>query len=97
MLTRLIVSCYAGLVEILLWLLVLGSTVTGWFFGYRLRPWFDDFDLGVFFQILGAVLGALGAFAFAVIVYGAALILLDVRKSLKRIEQLLMGYASPRS
>jgi hypothetical protein len=71
MLTKLIVSAYATLIEISLWIFLLISLVAGWQFG-------DGF--------VGAIIGLIIGFVVGVMFFGAFLILEDIRKSVKAIE-----------
>ena len=71
MLTRLIVSSYAVLTEISLWLFLLGIVIAGWFWN----------------EFWGAVAGLILGFVVAVMFFGAFLILEDIRKSVKAIEK----------
>ncbi len=72
MLTRLIVSFYSGLIEIALWLFIAGGGYWGYMNG----------------ESVGGLLGGtLGAFVVAMIVFGPALMLDDIRKSLRNIER----------
>lgn len=70
MLTKFIVSAYATLLEISLWLFLVGSLIAGWQSN----------------GFLGAAIGLTIGFVVAVIFFGAFLILEDIRKSVKVIE-----------
>ena len=72
MLSKIIVASYAALVEIALWLFLIGSLLAGWNIG----------DGAV-----GAIVGLVIGFVVAVMFFGAFLILDDIRKSVKVIEQ----------
>jgi len=76
MLTKIIVGAYETLIEIALWLFLIGFLIAGWVFGSEV------FDNGV----LGAIVGLLGGFIVAVMFFGAFLILIDIRSSVKAIE-----------
>ncbi len=71
MFTKLIVGAYATLIEISLWLFLIGALVAGWIFGEG---------------IIGAIIGLVVGFVFAVMFFGAFLILEDIRKYIKVIE-----------
>jgi hypothetical protein len=70
MLSKIIVSSYKILLEICIWLLLLGGFVWGW-------------KMSGFF---GAIIGLIGAFIFCVVLFGAFLTLLDIRQSVRAIE-----------
>jgi len=72
MLTKFIVDAYAKLIEISLWLFLLGSLIAGWQFGNG---------------FIGAVIGLVVGFVFAVMFFGAFIVLEDIRKSVKAIEK----------
>jgi hypothetical protein len=71
MLTRFIVSSYAMLIEVSLWGFLFGSVIAGWIFG----------------KFMGAILGLVVGGVVAVMLFGAFLILEDIRKSTRAIEQ----------
>jgi hypothetical protein len=71
MLTRFIVSSYALLIEVSLWIFLLGSLIAGWSFG----------------KFMGAVLGLIVGGVVAIMFFGAFLVLEDIRKSIRTIEQ----------
>ena len=71
MLTKFIVASYATLIEISLWLFLFIFLVSGWK------------SVGGF---IGAIIGLVVGFVFAVMFFGAFLILEDIRKSVKAIE-----------
>ena len=71
MLTKMIVSSYEVLIEITLWLFLLICLVAGWKIG-------DGF--------IGGIGGLIVGFAFAVMFFGAFLVLHDIRKSVRAIE-----------
>lgn len=71
MLSRIIVSTWATLIEIALWLILLIALVSGW-------------QAGGFF---GAIGGLIIAFIFGSMFMGAFLVLEDIRKSVKAIEE----------
>jgi hypothetical protein len=70
MLSRIIVSSWAVLIEISLWLLLLAALVGGWQAG----------------GIGGAIGGLVVAFIIGSMFLGAFLVLEDIRKSVKAIE-----------
>jgi hypothetical protein len=70
MLSKIIVDSWSILIEISLWLLLLTGLITGW-------------NAGGF---LGAIGGLIGAFIFGSMFLGAFLVLEDIRKSVKVIE-----------
>jgi len=71
MLTRIIVSSYAVLIEIALWLFLIGCIAAGWHFGNG---------------FVGALVGLALGFIAAVMFFGAFLVLEDIRKFVKSIE-----------
>jgi len=75
MLTKIIVSSYDKLVEVTLWLFLIGSVIGGSVLG-NLQ------DHAVYGGIGGLVVG----FIFAVLVFGAFLILGDIRNAVRKIE-----------
>ena len=70
MLSKLVVNLYSVLLEVSLWLILLVGLVAGW-------------EKGGF---IGAVGGAIGAGVFGAVVFGAFLVLDDIRKKVKAIE-----------
>ncbi len=72
MLSNIIVSSYKMLLEISLWLFLLMSIIAGWSAQ----------------GFLGAIVGLISGFVFAVMFFGAFLILSDIRTSVRNIEEL---------
>ena len=70
MLSKIIVGAWSTLIEISLWLLLLGALIGGWSAG----------------GFMGAIGGLIGAFIFGSMFLGAFLVLDDIRKSVKAIE-----------
>ena len=70
MLSKLIVSSYTMLIEVAIWLTLVGSFVGGWM-------------ANGFFAAIGALIVA---FIFCVAVFGAFLTLGDIQKSVRAIE-----------
>lgn len=70
MLSKLIVKFYAILIEVSIWLLLLGALIGG------LQA--DGLMMGI--------MSLIGAFIFCTMVMGAFLVLEDIRKSVKAIE-----------
>jgi len=75
MLTKIIVSSYEKLVEVTLWLFLIGFVVGGAILG-------GIQDYAVYGGIAGLILG----FILAVLLFGAFLILGDIRNLVKKIE-----------
>ena len=71
MLSKMIVSSYEMLIEIALWLFLIGCLIAGWTFGKG---------------VVGAIGGLLVGFVFAVMFFGAFLVLSDIRKSVRVLE-----------
>ena len=71
MLSQLIVSFYAKLIEISLWLLLIMSVIGGWLSS----------------GFMGAVIGLMIAFIVGAMFMGAFLVLEDIRKSVKAVEE----------
>lgn len=71
MLSKLIVSSYAMLLEISIWLILVGSLIGGW----------SAKGFG------GAIGAFVATFIFCVVVFGAFLILSDIRQSVRAIEE----------
>jgi len=74
-LTKLIVSSYEKLVEVTLWLFLIGCVIGGSYLG-------SLSDNAVYGGIGGLILG----FILAVLLFGAFLILGDIRNSVRKIE-----------
>ena len=87
MLTRLIVDVYAWLVEILLWLVLLLSSVAGYHYaapvlkgaGIILEPHIGG-------KIVGALIFAVAAFLVFAVALGPILVLFDIRRSIRTLE-----------
>lgn len=71
LLSKLVVKLYTVLLEIGLWLILLVGAVGGWQAN----------------GLIGALGGVIGAAVFGAIVFGAFLVLDDIRKTVKAIEQ----------
>lgn len=71
MLSKLIVSSYQMLIEISIWLFLLMALIGGWMAK----------------GFMGGVAGLLIGFVFAVMFFGAFLVLSDIRKSVRAIEE----------
>lgn len=69
MLSKIIVSSYAMLLEIAIWLLLIGSFVGGW----------------IASGFLIAVVSLISTFVFCVVFFGAFLALIDIQKSVREI------------
>ena len=78
MLSKIIVNSYKAFIEISLWLSLLVFVISGWSTGS------SPFGGGGGF--MGAVIGAILWFVFAVVFFGAFLVLEDIRDRLKNIE-----------
>lgn len=71
MLSKTIVSSYAVLIEIALWLSLLVGAVIGWNIA----------------EVIGAIIGVVAIFVLSVAFFGGFLILEDIRRILRLIEQ----------
>ncbi len=71
MLSKIIVESFAKLVEISLWAVLLIAFIFGW------SVW----------GFWGALLGLIFSFIIEIMLFGGLLVLEDIRKTLKRIEQ----------
>jgi hypothetical protein len=71
MLSKIVINIYTVLLEIGLWLLLLGGLIGGWQTG------------GIF----GAIGGLIGAGIFGAVFFGAFLVLNDIRIRVKAIEE----------
>jgi FtsH-binding integral membrane protein len=71
MLSKLIVSSYGTLLEIAIWVILVGSFIGGW----------------ASQGFLGALVSLLGAFVFSIVFFGAFLTLVDIQKSVRSIEE----------
>jgi hypothetical protein len=70
MLSKIVVNLYSVLLEICLWLILLGGAIGGWQAkGFK-----------------GAILGIVAAAIFGVVFFGAFLVLDDIRNRVKAIE-----------
>ncbi len=87
MLTRLIVDVYAWIIEIYLWLVVLISSVAGYYYAVPMLK-----GAGLILEpqaggtILGALLFGLAAFLVSAVVMGPILVLFDIRRSIRSLE-----------
>jgi len=79
MLSKIIVSSYAIFIEISLWLSLLLFVIGGWNFSNPMTEQGGGF--------MGAIIGLVIWFVIAVVFFGAFLILEDIRRSVKRIEE----------
>lgn len=75
MLTKIIVSSYDKLVEVTLWLFLIGCVIGGAVLGNMQEH-----------AIYGGIGGLVFGFVFAVLVFGAFLILGDIRNAVRKIE-----------
>lgn len=78
MLTKMIVSSYEVLIEFALWIFLLICLVAGWKIGSGF--------FGASAGFVGAIGGLAIGFVFAVMFFGAFLVLHDIRKSVRVIE-----------
>ncbi len=79
MLSKIIVSSYSVFIEISLWLSLFLLVIGGWNFSNPMTGQGGGF--------MGAIIGLVIWFVVAIIFFGAFLILEDIRKSVKRIEE----------
>jgi hypothetical protein len=71
MLSKMILNSYRLLLEISMWLILIGSFFGGWFaHGF-----------------IGAIISLVGAFIFCVVTFGAFFVLLDIQSSVKAIKE----------
>lgn len=70
MLSKIVVSLYSALLEIGLWLILLVGLIAGWQGG----------------GFIGAIGGLIGSAIFGAVVFGAFLVLDDIRKKVNAIE-----------
>ncbi len=70
MLSKIIVSSYSTLLEIAIWLTLLGGFIGGWAAN----------------GFLAALVGLVTSFVFCIVVFGAFLTLIDIQKSVRAIE-----------
>jgi len=70
MLSKLVVNLYSTLLEVGLWLILLVGLVAGWQSG----------------GFIGAIGGGVGAAIFGAVIFGAFLVLDDIRKKVNAIE-----------
>ena len=86
MLTRIIVTSYGAIVELALWGFLFGGT----YLGYRLGSMFHDRNG----EFVGIALGFIATFLIEAVVFGAVLILDDIRNVVRSIENLIREKAS---
>lgn len=87
MFTRLIVDLYAWIIEIALWLAILIAGVAGYHYAVPILTAAGGIPENEFtWRVLGAILFALTAFLVLAIVTGPFLVLVDIRKSVRRLE-----------
>ena len=87
MLTRMIVDLYAWIIEIALWLGLIGSAVLGFLFVVPAvgdAGWAIEHDLP--WRIFGALISAAVAFLLGVIFVGPLVVLVDIRRSVRALE-----------
>jgi len=70
MLSKIVVSLYAGILEVGLWLILIAGVVIGW--------QMNDF--------LGAILGLVCAALFGAVFFGAFFVISDIRTAVRNIE-----------
>lgn len=70
MLSKIIVTWYSVLIEVALWLFLVTCLVVGWNYGEGFK---------------GAMIGLITGFLVAVMVFGAFLVLIDIRKAVREI------------
>lgn len=71
MISKFIVSSYAMLLEVSIWIILVGSFIGGW----------STKGFGA------AIMALLFALVFCIVFFGAFLVLLDIRQSLRAIEE----------
>ncbi|MGE0583422.1 MAG: hypothetical protein AB7P31_14970 [Steroidobacteraceae bacterium] len=71
MLSKIILSSYSALLEVSIWIILVGSFIGGWM-------------ASGFFAAIG---GLIAAFVFCVVVFGAFLTLLDIQHSVRAIQE----------
>ncbi|MES1942313.1 hypothetical protein T5B8_18833 [Salinisphaera sp. T5B8] len=87
MLTRLIVDVYAWLIEIYLWIMLVISSLAGYYYAVPVLQGAGlIFEPEVGGRILGALLFALVAFLVSAIMTGPFLVLVDIRRSIRSLE-----------
>ncbi len=72
MLTKLIITVFTGMLEIMLWLILIGAVVGGWM---------------AMNGPIGAVVGLVVGFIFELGFFGVILLMIDIRNSVKSIEE----------
>ena len=70
MLSKIIVSSYGLLLEVSLWIILVGSFLGGWMNN----------------GFIGALVALVGALVFCIVFFGAFLTILDIRQSVRAIE-----------
>jgi len=95
MLSRLIVDVYAWIIEIYLWLAILLSSVAGYHYAAPILK-----SIGLVIEphvggkIVGALIFALVAFLMSAVVMGPILVLCDIRKSIRSLEERKRSFAA---
>ncbi len=69
MLTKIIVNAYSTLIEIALWLMLIAAVLVGWQLG----------------EVTGVIIGLVIAFVLGAIIFGAFLVLVDIRETVRDI------------
>ncbi|MCH1931826.1 hypothetical protein L9G16_16745 [Shewanella sp. A25] len=71
MLSKIVVNLYSALLEAGLWLILILGIISGWQAG----------------GLLGAIAGLIGSAIFGAVIFGAFLVLDDIRKKVNEIEK----------
>ena len=87
MLSRLILSTYGKLIEIVLWVTLIGYVGVGSIAAANAMGMSMGISGYLIGGILGSVLGLAGWLLMAVLLFGVFLIIEDIRKSVKAIEE----------
>ena len=89
MLTRLIVDLYAWIIEIALWVMLVGAALVGFFDAV---PMLASFGLSVndslVWKVFSALVLPLGVFLVLIVLVGPFLVLVDIRKSVRALESM---------
>lgn len=71
MLGKIIVSSYSVLLEVAIWLTLLGGFIGGW----------------AAYGFTGAIVGLVVSFIFSIVVFGAFLTLIEIQKSVRALQE----------
>lgn len=87
--TRFITSTFHGFIELITWIYLIGFVVAGGIIANNAaRSNYDPSGAVFGFTVLGVLLGFVAGLIFAVLTFGAILLVFDIREALLRMENL---------